>query len=203
MIVREGARAEINPVLEREHYLGPLASARLILVGEVDGEVVAGQVWKWPTARGLPSTGAWLELSRWVLTSAAGYNSGSRFHAAAMRYLRDNRPETTTLVSYSDPDVGHTGALYRACNWVWCPTWQRLRPPPTRGGDWGNGKGRSSVKDRWIFPLNRDDDRDEMLRINDRGAIRAWAREASIEEVERASRSLAPDLADYAKWLLS
>ena len=60
--------------------------------------------------------------------------------------MRDKYPRCTTIVSYSDPSVGHTGALYRACNWLWAPTWHRLQPPPTGCGSW-DGKKRSSPKD--------------------------------------------------------
>ena len=45
-----------------------------------------------------------------------------------MPLLRD--VGVSTVVSYSDPSAGHTGSLYRACNWIWAPTWLRLRPPP-------------------------------------------------------------------------
>jgi hypothetical protein len=195
-VVREGSREELNPLLEREHYLGPLASARLILVGEIDGEIVAGQVWKWPTARRLPSDGSWLELSRWCLTSGAGENAGSKFHSASVKYLKSHLQNVTTLVSYSDPSVGHTGALYRACNWVWCPVWHRLRTPPSGNGNWGNGK--QAVKDRWIFPLRKDNKRQEVLRVNDASAIKFWGKSAPEVEVFRASKSLASDLKEYA-----
>jgi hypothetical protein len=197
--VRVGAPGELNPLFEAEHYLGPLASHRLILVAEHDGEVVAGQVWKWPTSRSLPSDGSWLELSRWVLTARAGENAGSRFHAEAVRFLRENAPNVTTLVSYSDPSVGHTGALYRACNWSWCPVWHRLRPPPTAGGKWSAGGKVEAVKDRWVFALRRDDRRGEVLRVRDIGAMRHWLPTATEAELARARRSLSPDLRAFVE----
>lgn len=200
MSVREGTAAELNPLLAREHYLGPLKSGRLILVGVVDGEVVAGQVWRRPTSRRLPSDGSWLELSRWCLTPAAGENAGSRFHSAAVRYLRANEPEVTTLVSYSDPSAGHTGALYRACNWDWAPVWHRLRPPPSGQGTWGGGPVQA-VKDRWIFSLKRDPRRGEIVAVRDAAAIRFWAARATPQEIKLALRSPAPDLAAAASLL--
>lgn len=193
MHVRLGSDSELNPLLSAEHYLGPLNSARIVLVGELGGEVVAGQVWKWPTARNLPSDGTWLELSRWVLTPRAGRDAGSRFHGAAVRILRAHAREVTTLVSYSDPSAGHTGALYRACNWQWSPTWHRLRPPPTGGGAWVDGE-QQAVKDRWVFPLRRDPHRHEVLAVGDLSAIRSWSRSAPDREREWARRSPALDL---------
>jgi len=73
-------------------------------------------------------------------------------------------PEVTTCVSYSDPSVGHTGALYKACNWQWAPTWHRLKPPPTGNGSW-DGQTQQSVKDRWIFRLRPDAQRADILRV--------------------------------------
>lgn len=203
MMVRMGTPAELNPLLAREHYLGVLKSASIVLVGEVDGQVVAGQVWRvTPTSRNLPNDRTWLELSRWCLTPAAGADAGSRFHARAVRELRNLVPEATTLVSYSDPSVGHTGALYRACNWGWAPTWHRLRPPPTGLGEWAPGKPQA-VKDRWIFSLRNDPRRAAVLTVNDRGAMRAWAKSAPMHELDWALRSPSPDLSAWAKWLTS
>ena len=73
-------------------------------------------------------------------------------------------PELTTVVSYSDPSQGHTGALYKACNWQWRPTWHRLKPPPTGNGSWKDGVIQS-VKDRWVFELRADPRRAEILRV--------------------------------------
>ena len=130
--------ADVNGLLAERHYLGPVSGAVVyVFAGVVGRDVVAAQVWKLPTSRHLPSDGSWLELSRWCLTPEAGDWAGSRMHAWATRYLRANARGVTTLVSSSDPSAGHTGALYRACNWTWRPTWMRLAPPPSGGGVMG------------------------------------------------------------------
>lgn len=164
---------EINELLARAHYLGAARQARFSLGVWSGGELVGAQTWRTPAARRLPLDGSWLELSRWCLTPAAGENAGSRMHAASARWLRAHAPEATTLVSYSDPSAGHTGALYRACNWLWAPTWHRLRPPPSGNGAWTMDHGQA-VKDRWVFPLRRDPRRAELLRCVDAGAVRCW-----------------------------
>jgi hypothetical protein len=124
-----------------------------------------------PTSRRLPHD-RWLELVRWCLSGEK--NAGSRQWSRVRRWLVANRPDITTVVSYSDPSVGHTGALYRACNWIAAPTWHALRPPPTGMGSW-DGVTRQAVKDRWIFPLRRDPEREGILRINDDGLARKFA----------------------------
>jgi hypothetical protein len=182
-----GGPAEANPLLSRSHYLGPLTSGghALIIIGSRHGEVVAAQVWRRPTSRMLPADGTWLELSRWCLTPGAGDNAGSRMHRYAVRLIRDALPHVTTLVSYSDPSQGHTGALYRACNWTWAPTWHRLRTPPTGNGAWIPGVAQA-VKDRWVFAVEPDERRPEVLHIEDAAAIRHWRESATEAELRWA-----------------
>jgi hypothetical protein len=156
-------------VLDAHHYLGSLNR------GEAWQDQFGVIILSAPTARNIPP--AWLELARWCITSREK-NAGSRQWAAMIRALRNDprRAAVTTIVSYSDPSVGHTGALYRACNWLWAPTWHRLRPPPTGNGAWIDGEAQS-VKDRWVYPVRPDPDRAERLTITDTGVLRKfpWA----------------------------
>jgi hypothetical protein len=144
--------------LDERHYLG--ATGRGIAWSDEYGVLVLAK----PTARRLPQDGSWLELVRWCLLGTK--NGGSRQWSAVSRWLRSERPEVTTVVSYSDPSAGHTGALYKACNWLWRPTWHRLFPPPTANGSWGAGDAQA-VKDRWVYELRPDPRRDELLRVKD------------------------------------
>ena len=167
-----GTIDEANDLLRRRHYLGPIEWGRFVLCQWAGSEVVGTQVWKTPTSRRLPADETWLELARWCLTPEGGRFAGSRMHRAAVRELRRRFPAVTTLVSYSDPSVGHTGALYRACNWTWAPTWQRLVPPPSGGGSW-DGITRQEPKDRWVFPLRPDPRRATILFLEPRYAALA------------------------------
>jgi len=152
----------INHILTERHYLGPIN--RGIAWQDEFGVMVLTT----PTSRYLPLN--WRELARWCLYGVK--NGGSQQWARVVRALRASRQfdNITTIVSYSDPSVGHTGALYKACNWQWAPTWHRLRPPPSGNGNWGSGK--QSVKDRWIFPLREDRARAEIVRVKDASALR-------------------------------
>jgi len=171
---RRSDRHEVNDLLKARHYLGPIKTGRLIHAGILDGLPVAVQVWRLPASRHLPNDGTWLELARWCLTPEAGPNAGSRQHKMSARMIRDTMPEVTTLVSYSDPSVGHTGSLYKACNWEWRPTWHRLRPPPSGNGSWDKGRTRQSVKDRWAFSVRPDPLRGSVLAIKDASALRRF-----------------------------
>ncbi len=153
-------------LLEDRHYLGPSHRASFVHADDFGVMVFAA-----PTARHLPSD--WLELVRWCLTG--GPNAGSQQWKAARKALQAF--SATTVVSYSDPSVGHTGALYRACNWLWAPTWHRLAPPPSGNGTWTYAKGAQAVKDRWVAPLKVDPRRAVVLSVNAEGVRRRmpWA----------------------------
>lgn len=158
------SRREANAVLADRHYLGPVTHCYLAWKDEF-----GVMVWAHPRSRYLPH-GTWLELIRWCLYGDR--NGGSRQWGRFRRWARAGLPATiTTLVSYSDPSQGHSGALYKACNWTWEPTWHRLRPPPSGHGAWSKGN-RQEVKDRWIFPLRPDEGRAEILRVKDSAAVR-------------------------------
>ena len=145
-----------NAILEELHYLGRSPRSKFTYRDDL-----GIMVWANPTSRRLPHD-KWLELVRWCLYGTK--NGGSKQWGRVRRIILTKFPEITTCVSYSDPSVGHTGALYKACNWVWAPTWHRLKPPPTGNGSW-NGRTIQPVKDRWVFPLRPDPDRDEILRV--------------------------------------
>lgn len=173
-----------DEILADLHYLGP--STR----GETYRDDYGVMVFANPSSRRLPQE-RWLELVRWCIVSVEA-NAGSRHWRAARRWLIKRFPDVTTIVSYSDPSHGHTGALYRASNWLWAPTWHRLREPPSGNGAWTDGE-RQAVKDRWIFPLHKDTEREGLLAVNDASILRhmPWAE-------FREGRG-----GDYRRWLAS
>ncbi len=183
-----GSSQEADSLLRDRHYLGPLhtGAVRLVVIGERDHRTVAAQVWKLPTSRNLPADETWLELARWCLTPEAGPNAGSRQHRYVVPLLHSRG--VRTLLSYSDPSAGHTGALYRACNWQWAPTWHRPRPPPSGLGCW-DGVTRQEVKDRWVFPVTRHDPARGLLVCDDLSAVRVWLSTAREEQLRQAERS--------------
>jgi hypothetical protein len=157
-----------NHILASRHYLGP--TQRGIAWHDPFGIIVIAS----PTSRRLPLQ--WLELVRWCITSEEK-NAGSRQWGSFIRALKLMRPDVTTIVSYSDPSMGHTGALYRACNWLWAPTWHRFRQPPTGNGSWSNAE-HQAVKDRWVYLLRDDTTRVALLEMQDESILKRypWAR---------------------------
>lgn len=154
--------------LRANHYLGPAGDQGWAWQDEFGVMVFSN-----PRSRRLPQR-TWLELVRWCLRGEP--NDGSQQWARFIRWAQSNIRHVTTFVSYSDPAQGHSGALYRACNWLWAPTWTRLRPPPSGNGNWGDGQ--QAPKDRWAYPIRQDAQRAVVLSLDSDPSVRArcpWA----------------------------
>jgi hypothetical protein len=156
--------AIVAPALNAQHYLG--ASKRGLAWSDEFGVLILAN----PTSRRLPHD-RWLELVRWCLSGEK--NAGSRQWARVRRWLQAEHPEITTVVSYSDPSANHTGALYRACGWLWAPTHLRLAPCPSGNGSWKSGEV-ATAKDRWIDPLWPDPARADILANREKVPERFW-----------------------------
>ena len=153
----ECSAVDVAHILAEHHYLG--AIGRGIAWKDEAGVLVFVN----PSSRNLPPH--WFELARWCITSDER-NAGSRQWARVAEHLKTHCPNVSTVVSYSDPSRGHSGSLYRACGWLWAPTWHRLRPPPSGAGSW-DGEIQQCVKDRWVYLLSPDPDRQAILSISD------------------------------------
>jgi hypothetical protein len=60
-----------------------------------------------------------LELTRLVILDGYGKNIESYFIGQSFRWLKQNDPRVKVLISYADPEQGHTGGIYRATNWYY------------------------------------------------------------------------------------
>lgn len=185
-------------LLEDRHYLGKANRATFTYEDEHGVMVFAP-----PSARFLPTD--WLELVRWCVVG--GPNAGSQqWKAAKAAIFAQCRTaigdgHVSTVVSYSDPSVGHTGALYRACNWLWAPTWHRLKPPPSGNGRWSLNTSQS-VKDRWVAILGQDPRREPILSVKDQRVMRElpWVQYRE-PKWKRGVPILTTGGGDYKRWL--
>jgi hypothetical protein len=177
--------------LDANHYLGSKGARSRFTYTDEHGIIVFAA----PSSRRIPTT--WIELSRWCIERGG---QGSRQWAKAIKWLQERAPAATTVVSYSDPSVGHTGALYRACGWLWAPTWHVLRPPPTGSGIRGGKK--QAAKHRWVFLLRPDDQRAEILKLRDASLARRFP---WVSYTEPRWRDRRPVLGDrptaYRRWV--
>ena len=117
-------RKEISEFIEANHYSKSINGVKsnycftVTYAGRQVGGVLYGQM----------STTAWkkfgdtelevLELRRLVLLDECLRNSESRVVGYTLRWLKKNATDVKTVVSYADPNHGHTGVIYRAANFT-------------------------------------------------------------------------------------
>ena len=105
------------------------------------------------------------ELNRLWMADECPKNSESRFIGWTLRILRQIRPNWI-LVSYADTDQKHTGAIYRATNWIYTglsdprecgdyPTDDGKHPRHSKKSDKPNV--RRSRKHRYFYFFNKED----------------------------------------------
>lgn len=78
------------------------------------------------SAYGVPVDRVW-DISRVYSFDVAPYNAISNLLAHVRRWIRAECPGVQLLVTTVDPNLGFTGASYRAANWQ---EWLRIRPRP-------------------------------------------------------------------------
>ncbi len=116
---RVGTLKEADPFIQR-HYLRRRPSVvRLCLIAEYAGKPVGCLTFsEAPKQTSIRYKCRVLELSRLFLEDDVPKNGESNFIAYGMRYVRKNLPEIHGIVTYADPSVGHTGAIYKATNFT-------------------------------------------------------------------------------------
>lgn len=178
-----------SETLDAQHYLGAKGARARAVYEDEHGLIVFSGL----SSRRLPA--CWIELSRWCIALGG---IGSKQWAACLR--AQDFGDCTTIVSYSDPSVGHTGALYRACNWVWAPTWHCLREPPTGAGVRG-GKAQRA-KHRWVYLLRPDPERAALLQLQDASLNKQHPWAGYREPVwRRGVPQLQEQAGRYARWV--
>lgn len=60
-----------------------------------------------------------LELTRLVCLDGYGKNLESHIISKSFEWIKKHDPGVKVLVSYADPEVSHTGGIYRATNWLY------------------------------------------------------------------------------------
>ena len=115
-------RSEIRSFIETHHYSKSINGVKstfcfkILFKESLVGAILFGQL----------STTAWkkfssseeevLELRRLVLVDSAKKNSESRVISQAIKQIKKASSTVKFIVSYADPNYGHTGVIYRASN---------------------------------------------------------------------------------------
>lgn len=115
----------IRGFVEREHYSHNVNGVKITqcFKAEYKDKIVGGIIY------GQLSTTAWkkfgkiesdvLELRRLILVDEAERNSESRFIGYSLKWIRRYLPSVKVVVSYADPNHGHSGVVYKASNFVY------------------------------------------------------------------------------------
>ena len=122
-VVRAVERSEVRDFIERHHYShninGLMSSYCFAMYGQA-GTMVGAMIYgKLGMANAWKKYGSSIdevmELRRLVLVDDTPKNSESYFIGRTLRWLKANT-EVKTIVSYADPNYGHSGIIYRATN---------------------------------------------------------------------------------------
>lgn len=120
--VREVLRSEIREFIETHHYSQSINGLMVshsfglydedILVGAmIYGKLAMANAWK----KYGDSPEEVLELRRLVLVDDTPRNSESYFIGKTLRWLKQST-KVKVIVSYADPNYGHSGVIYKATN---------------------------------------------------------------------------------------
>jgi hypothetical protein len=122
LIVTPCAVDVVRPFIEEHHYSKSINGVKITQCFQVTfnsgtvGAILFGQL----------STTAWkkfatyeyevLELRRLVLLDECPKNSESRVISLAIKWIKKHLKRVTVIVSYADPNHGHSGVIYKASN---------------------------------------------------------------------------------------
>lgn len=124
-VVRPVQRSEVRDFIEEHHYshninglmssycFGLFDSEDTLIGAMMYGKFAMAGVWK----KYADNPDDVLELRRLVLVDDTKRNAESFFIGATLRWLKKNTT-VKTIVSYADPNYGHSGVIYRATNFV-------------------------------------------------------------------------------------
>lgn len=116
-------RAVVRDFIEQHHYshnINGLMSSYCFAMYDQQQQMVGAMIYgKLGMANAWKKYGnsidAVMELRRLVLVDDTPKNSESYFIGRTLRWLKANTA-VTTIVSYADPNYGHSGVIYRATN---------------------------------------------------------------------------------------
>lgn len=112
-------RRKVDEMIREGHYLGKWPAQTVLTLGlqregRVLGVLTFSEVRANIAVRFGPET--W-ELSRLFVLEKVPQNAESFFIGRAVRYVRRLTPHPRTLISFADPEHGHSGVIYKASNW--------------------------------------------------------------------------------------
>jgi hypothetical protein len=113
------SRTQAEPLV-RAHYLKRWPGVVVATLGMWRGPFLVGViVFALPpreTMKRYSVELAW-ELARLYIMDSEPFNAETWFMSRAIKWVKRSFPDVQILVSYADPNAGHSGLIYRAANW--------------------------------------------------------------------------------------
>ena len=138
-VSREGYSVQIKKILKDKHYTqsAPVAVKYcFVLRKESDGEIVGIILYGYFSRRQAQRKYEnYLELSRLWLHDDEPKNTASWFISKTLNFLQ-KKTHLSGIVSYADPTVGHTGAVYKASNFAFIGTTRTSYHYTQQDGNW-------------------------------------------------------------------
>ena len=104
----------------RSHYIGQWPSSHILVLGLYRGSKLLGVVTYSTVHRSMQQRfgqETW-ELSRLWIDDSVPKNAETFFIGRSIRYIKRNHRNLKTLISFADPEAGHSGTIYKASNWT-------------------------------------------------------------------------------------
>lgn len=109
------ATEEIKKIIRYEHYLGTIPPYKFILISQVNGIIAGVAIFGRGANKNIPKDT--LELLRLCVPYYVVRHHTIDFLNKCILYIKDNYSELKQIIAYSDPNVGHDGAIYRMSGW--------------------------------------------------------------------------------------
>jgi hypothetical protein len=103
----------------KEHYLGRWPTNVLLTLGlKKRGKILGVATFSLPHNSMQQRFGnqTW-ELTRLWIDDCVPQNAETFLIGRGIRYIRKEHSDIKTLISFADPEMGHSGIIYRASNW--------------------------------------------------------------------------------------
>lgn len=106
---------ELKKIIRYEHYLGTIPSHNIILIGHKNNVITGIAIFGRGANKNLPQN--YWELLRLCVPYYVVRPFTIDFLNMCVNYIKNNHANIDKIIAYSDPNVGHDGAIYRMAKW--------------------------------------------------------------------------------------
>jgi hypothetical protein len=116
--VKQVNRRKVDKMI-RSHYIGQWPTSIVMTMGLFKGPKVLGVITYSTVRRSLVERfgqNTW-ELSRLWIDDCVPKNAETFVIGRSIRLIKRQHSSLETLISFADPEAGHSGTIYKASNW--------------------------------------------------------------------------------------